>query len=184
MYYNSTNYYVGSSDDIDKRVAEHRNRPQTIVNGGIREVLPPLTPARQDNLEWERAETIRRMMEHGVGRVRGWNYCQTELGEEQLYAIKDNIIGTFNLCHECGYFGHFANACPRDARRAVAGWLQGWYDELSALVNAEDAELTPAERAHYVGRMLERECLGCREDISDRPHHHYMCYDCWSGNPY
>jgi predicted GIY-YIG superfamily endonuclease len=46
LYYNSTNYYVGSSDDIDKRVAEHRNRPQTIANGGIREVLPPLTPAR------------------------------------------------------------------------------------------------------------------------------------------
>ena len=27
--------------------------------------------------------------------------------------------------------------------------------------------------------MLKRRCIICGEDISDRPSHHFLCYDCW-----
>lgn len=27
--------------------------------------------------------------------------------------------------------------------------------------------------------MKKRYCEKCGEDISDRPIHHYLCYDCW-----
>jgi hypothetical protein len=182
LYYNSTNYYVGSSDDIDRRVAEHRNRQQTIANGGIRRELTPLTPARQDIRDWERAETLQRMLEHGIGRVRGWNYCSDVLSEANLLSIKDNIIGTFDLCHSCGYFGHFANECAGNHR--MAGWLEGWQDLHEGLTfwrDGEEALTTQGGLApiHPEGMMVERECVGCRADISDRPPNHFMCYACY-----
>ena len=80
LEHNSGCLYVGSSDNIDNRVAQHRNNP--VVNnrhGGIFKVHLPMTPHNPNHRSWERDETIRRMMEHGIDRVRGGEFLEDEL---------------------------------------------------------------------------------------------------------
>lgn len=181
MLYNSACFYVGSSDDIDNRIKAHETSPRTARHGGIKRVLAPMTPEQPNLRSWEREETISRMMEHGIYRVRGWNYCQHTLDKDALIAIKDNITGTFDLCHTCGFFGHFANQCPTPKER-VAGWRFEWEilyarETVSDSQVAQDRDLLPQRSTD--SSPTTRECLGCQVDISDRPDHHERCHPCW-----
>lgn len=50
---------------------------------------------------------------------------------------------------------------------------------LTKLINEFKASLSN-EKSYEDGRT----CEICGEDISDRPSHHYLCYDCWCLNRY
>ena len=115
-----------------------------------------------------------------------------------------NIIGTHDLCHRRGFFGHFAKNFSTPTCR-VAGWLFEWillYEQERSIPDSCDVQnvkTTEAVKLHtpeYKKSLLEqdqilkesvlelgvpttRERLGCQVDIADRPEHHERCYPCW-----
>jgi hypothetical protein len=125
VYVNELNsgwFYVGSSGNIDKRIEQHKNSPVVSRHGGIYRSCEPITE-RQTNLRsWERDETLQRMMEHGINRVRGWEFQGDTLSLDNLNAIKTLFFGDLDLCRKCGFRGHYQGRCSTEPRRKAA-WL-------------------------------------------------------------
>lgn len=72
---NSGAIYVGKSDDLQRRIQQHRsNGPRAAAwvkeQGGVRKCLAPRVPPTDDLNDWERKETLVRMMIHGPEKVR------------------------------------------------------------------------------------------------------------------
>jgi hypothetical protein len=78
---NSGAIYVGKSDDLQRRIQQHRkNGPHAAVwvkeQGGVRKCLAPSIPPTDDLNDWERKETLVQMMIHGPEKVRGWEFTE------------------------------------------------------------------------------------------------------------
>ena len=86
-------YYVGKSENIDKRINTHKECGENCakfvkINGGVNKVLAPLTPSDKNLSNWEKDETISRMIKHGYNNVRGWEFTRTnKLTKEELEKI-------------------------------------------------------------------------------------------------
>lgn len=106
-------YYVGSSADIARRVAAHRARAGAAFTRrfGVVEEVAPRTPRAEDTESWERAETLRRMLDHGVDRVRGWLYTTVRLSASQRHSVREQVRERFGQCRRCGGAGHFVAEC-------------------------------------------------------------------------
>ena len=111
-------YYVGSSADIDARVAAHRDGRGAAFTRAhpVESEVDPATFIA-DTESWERAETLYRMKTHGIHAVRGWMWTTVRLSPAQRRAARDQIRERYAACRRCGRPGHFAAACPA-ARRA------------------------------------------------------------------
>ena len=111
-------YYVGSSADIDARVAAHRAGTGAAFTRAY-PVESEVDPATfiADTESWERAETLHRMKRHGIHAVRGWMWTTVRLSASQRRAARDQIRERYAACRLCGRPGHFVSACPA-ARRA------------------------------------------------------------------
>ena len=73
---NTDKYYVGKSDDIENRIKNHKECNDKCakfvkINGGVNDVLQPLTPPDNNLSNWEKDETLARMIKHGYNNVRG-----------------------------------------------------------------------------------------------------------------
>lgn len=122
----NSKYYVGKSENIDKRINTHKECGENCakfvkINGGVNKVLAPLTPSDKNLSNWEKDETISRMIKHGYNNVRGWEFTSTnKLTKEELDMIKISILGLGDRCRKCGNSGHFASGCSS----GKAKWLQ------------------------------------------------------------
>ena len=146
----------------------------------------------------ERDETIERMLEHGIDRVRGWEFTDPQHTIESLQTIKQLIIGNTNCCRTCGFRGHFASNC--NTREDFAStWLCEW----ERLQTNNDPPHRPSPQRpspqrpspgrpngrnfviNLVDETLDSDdeglCERCGRDISMQPDHHYLCYECWPG---
>jgi putative endonuclease len=105
-------YYVGSSADIDARVAAHRaGRGAAFTKAyPVEEEMGPATFIA-DTESWERAETLYRMRAHGIGAVRGWMWTTVRLSPAQRRAARDQIRERYAACRRCGRAGHFVAEC-------------------------------------------------------------------------
>jgi hypothetical protein len=114
---NSGAIYVGKSDDFQRRIQQHRsNGPRAAAwvkeQGGVRKCLAPRVPRTDDLNDWERKETLVRMMIHGPEKVRGWEFTEPgPLTLEHCATIKTLMFGDGDLCRKCGGSGHFAAQC-------------------------------------------------------------------------
>ncbi len=114
-------YYVGSSLDIDARVARHRagaGAAFTRAHAVVAEE-PPRTSLEGDAESWERAETLERMRAHGVEAVRGWMWTTVRLTGPQRRSIREQLRERFGACRRCGERGHYVQACSRPREGAV-----------------------------------------------------------------
>ena len=107
-------FYVGSSNDIDARIACHRAGTGSAFTRAfaVEEEEPPATRAMDDYESWERAETLHRMRANGIGAVRGWMWTTVRLSPAQRRAARDQIRERYSACRRCGKLGHFVGACP------------------------------------------------------------------------
>lgn len=117
-------YYVGKSNDIDSRIAEHAQGvgASCLAGRGVWEEIIPFTPNQgSDHESWERSETLHRMMMHGIDNVRGWMFTSPSLTETERNAAFRQICEKFDLCRRCGRRDHFADACSTNDRSPWAG---------------------------------------------------------------
>lgn len=186
-------YYVGQSSDVERRIEQHRcggTHCSELCNdkGGVCRSVSPLTPQEDSLPSWEQKETLARMMKHGFNQVRGWEFTSgwKKLNYENLNTIRTNIFGHGDLCRKCGGAGHFAERCP--------GGKAEWLQELEQLI--EDAQprrrkpsavstfqqlANGSEASDRLQSKKRRRCEDCDSDISDRPSHHMLCHECYSG---
>ena len=124
-------YYVGHSDNIDQRIAQHQSGASgggsswCAMKGGVKQEVGTMWHGSSEDLfSWEMNETVTRMLKHGFENVRGWEFTQcAPLTLEQLCTIKTIVFGQGNLCRGCGKDGHFQSSCP-NAGKPKQSWLQ------------------------------------------------------------
>ena len=117
-------HYVGKSNDIDTRIEDHAEGEgaSCIASAGAVQEVKVLTTGQQDDLEsWERNETLLRMKQHGIDRVRGWMFTSEKLTEAEKECAFRQICEKFDLCRRCGREGHFADVCYAATRADFSG---------------------------------------------------------------
>ena len=124
---NEGKYYVGKTNDFEKRIKQHNNingeKCAQFVkkNGGIKKIIKPITPKDENLSNWEKDETIARMIKHGFNNVRGWEFTNTnKLNRDECQMIKKSIMGLGDRCRVCGNNGHLAKNCSSEK----AKWLK------------------------------------------------------------
>ena len=105
--------YVGKSNHIDRRIAEHMRGHGTefLDKRSITRIMNLAEGSQQDLESWERAETLAQMYRKGVNNVRGWMFTSSTLSDVQQQEAFRQICEKFDLCRKCGHNNHFADKC-------------------------------------------------------------------------
>ena len=135
-------FYVGKSEDITRRIAEHRQGEGMCakwvkMHGGVKRVHASMDPENSDLNAWEQAETTNRMLLHGFDKVRGWEFTTTRpLTARNLETIKTLIFGKHDACRKCGHEGHFALQCHSAGKNLWLANIDRRLQELQGLQQA------------------------------------------------
>ena len=115
--------YVGKSSNIPVRIQEHMagHGTTSCVFSPASHRLAPLTPPvyagkLPDWESWERVETLTRMYEFGIDRVRGWMFTAPVLSHADKETAFLQICERFDLCRRCGRATHFVQQCKAKTR--------------------------------------------------------------------
>ena len=99
-------YYIGKSNDIDRRISQH------LLNGkDVQRRLAPETMGSPDWEAWERNETLHWMHHKGIKNVRGWLYTEPVFSEDLERHAFGQLCERYDLCRKCGRKGHFISQC-------------------------------------------------------------------------
>lgn len=134
--------YVGKSNNIKRRIAQHRNGAgAACIAGEPFTRVAPITEGSTDDMEsWERNEVLARMFESGIDNVRGWMYTLRTMPIDQKLSAFDQICERFDRCRRCGRGTHFVKDC-----RALSTDLWTCGMELRSAYNG------PAEEGNAAG---------------------------------
>ena len=77
----------------------------------------PYADGAEDNV---RDETLRCMLIYGIDSVRGWRYIDEDLSEAQRDEAFELVCEKYDLCRNCGKYGHDASHCFE--LRHAAAW--------------------------------------------------------------
>jgi predicted GIY-YIG superfamily endonuclease len=107
-----TSYYVGTTNDIERRVKEHLcgmgaewTRNKTLVK-----VMCHDNP-RSLGFDPENSTTKELMLKYGIDKVRGGSYCSVNLSENDRTTLQKELWSSQNLCYRCGRNSHFVADC-------------------------------------------------------------------------
>jgi len=188
LQYQDGNLYVGKSNDIDARIRQHtaRNVKCTSEWQGSPIEVQPITSRLDDHESWERNETLERMSQQGVEKVRGWMYTTQHLSPETVESIDAQLCEKFDLCRSCGTKGHFVSECPLNKDKKPnskspyktstdegheddSSYFSESYEDgdsscFSDSSNDEDEDHTPSCKRFHGERDDEDECY---DDFSD-----------------
>ena len=105
--------YVGSSENIPNRIAQHQNgsgakciKSATSVQKIDASQLLTTRMGGETLTHWERRETLEQCYKHGINSVRGWIWTFDEHSGEQRKQIFQNVCADKDLCYSCGRGGH------------------------------------------------------------------------------
>lgn len=103
-------YYVGKTNDLERRKIEHMNGTATSWTKKykpieIEKIIPNASSFDEDKI------TLEYMNKYGVDNVRGGQYATEALDELQRYNIKKSLWAANDCCNQCGRKGHFVNTC-------------------------------------------------------------------------
>jgi predicted GIY-YIG superfamily endonuclease len=106
----SGKYYVGKTDNVERRFQQHLNGSGSSWTRkyrpiAIEKTIPNASPFEEDKV------TKEYMNKHGIDNVRGGSYVELELSEFHMEALKMEIRGAKDLCKQCGRSGHFVKDC-------------------------------------------------------------------------
>jgi hypothetical protein len=111
---NNGKRYVGSSENIEKRVSEHKHGRGAAYTKRHGIVGQDVVITTQDGTieSWEQNETLAQMIKYGVHNVRGFQWVTDDLSPNDAHVVKTLMCGLFSLCNHCGRPGHFGADCP------------------------------------------------------------------------
>ena len=105
-------YYVGKTDDVSRRYAEHKSGKGSEWTK-LHKPVKILEIHESKTEEDETRLTKFLMTKFGVDNVRGGAYCQRELPDYVEEMIQHETRSASDKCYKCGKPGHFANQCKR-----------------------------------------------------------------------
>lgn len=122
-------YYVGSTNNIDLRYAQHLNGtgaeytrryyPIQILNKEF--VSESLAGFRED------LQVKRMMGKHGIDNVRGGSYSQIELPVDSIKALTRELNHAAGACLRCGSMDHWVSKCDWTKPKPVVLETDFWY---------------------------------------------------------
>ena len=104
------NYYVGKSNNVEKRIQEHSFGKGSIWTRKFRpisldKIVTVSSPFDEDKV------TKEYMSKYGINKVRGGTYVSHTLSQAEYDLLKKEIWGSKNCCTNCGRKGHYAAHC-------------------------------------------------------------------------
>jgi hypothetical protein len=151
-------YYVGQSDDIERRIWMHQN-----CNGSAwtkkYNVIQRNKLITNDQMYFtELVETLEMMKTYGIQNVRGSMFTSSfKLTKKDTVFAAQLYCELHNLCRKCGGQGHFINQCNHD--------IQPWVHQFGGSLDMNTND--------------KRECLSCQCDISSLPSNYRYCRPCF-----
>lgn len=107
----SNKYYVGKTNDIDRRFTEHSNGLGAIWTKIYPPVTGPIILKENASAFDENVFFKEYVMKYGIENVRGDVYCQVNLSNEDIRMIQKEIDGAADQCYVCHQKGHFTKQC-------------------------------------------------------------------------
>ncbi len=103
----SGKYYVGKSENPEKRFEEHKNG---IGSSWTKKYKPvELVKVIKNASHFDEDKITKEYMEkYGIQNVRGGTYVSIELDDIQIESLKRELWGAKNKCTSCGRDNHFA----------------------------------------------------------------------------
>jgi predicted GIY-YIG superfamily endonuclease len=162
-------YYIGKTLSVENRIKQHfkgigsawtkKHRPLEVV-----ETIPNCGPYSEDMY------TLRYMKQYGIENVRGGIYCQINLPDETIRAIKHIQDGDEDRCYTCGSLTHFTDRCTEGP--SLAGTIKE-RDDPEAVLNVKVYTHTKmCEKCGYRGHTMEN----CYAKHTKRGHTMENCY--------
>ena len=115
-------FYIGKTyRPMGQRLGEHFARASRTAWTRLHpplSTIQPMTYLPGDLESWERAETLERMWQHGVMKVRGWQYTSLNLTASDMLSIATQLCERKDLCRRCGSGGHMFAQCKAKYKRA------------------------------------------------------------------
>lgn len=105
------NYYVGATDNLNRRIAEHKSEKGSAwarEHKYVRVVeVGELTSEFEEDLQGKKY-----MKKYGIDRVRGGTYSAVFLEDNCKEFLQKEFNHADNTCLQCGSATHYAKDCP------------------------------------------------------------------------
>jgi predicted GIY-YIG superfamily endonuclease len=106
----SGKYYVGKTDNVEKRFQEHMNGSGASWTRKYKPIAIERVIKNASHFEEDKV-TKEYMAKHGLDNVRGGTYVTEVLSDAQEEALNGEIWQAKGCCTQCGRKGHFVNSC-------------------------------------------------------------------------
>ena len=159
-------YYVGESDDINRRIWVHQND-----NGSLwtRRYKPEkrIKSLKNKRCLDELAQTLDMMNMYGIDNVRGSIFTKLTLDTVEKVMAAQLYCELNNLCRRCGGSGHYISNCKDND---ICDWVNNFGGKLRF-----DQTLLPNNI---------RKCIQCNNDITKLPKNFRYCSNCFKEKGY
>jgi len=112
-------YYVGVTDNVDKRFAQHLTGDGGAAWTKLHEPIKIIEERISTSLFDEEKVTKDYMLKYGIENVRGGPYSAVELDSAKLESLEQSIWSATDSCMRCGRTSHFISNCY--AKATVTG---------------------------------------------------------------
>ena len=149
-------YYVGKSDDIDRRIWIHKHERGSAWTKkyNVIEKISNITDG--EGKLGELIETLECMKLYGIKNVRGSMFTRLYLSISDKIKAAELYCEMYDLCRKCGSENHFITYCKNDK---MEPWVQ-----------------------NFGGNLIDsnRKCYKCFKDINNLPGYYRYCNECYT----
>ena len=103
-------FYVGKSDNPQKRLLQHKNN-QGSAWTRLHKPVRLIKKIKMTSTLQEDQITEELMKKKGIDKVRGGMYCQKDLPGHVQETLTTKLFHASDVCLRCGSPGHFAKQC-------------------------------------------------------------------------
>ena len=110
LYLEGNKFYVGKCSDVKKRWQQHRAGQGSVWTSLYKPVKIVTVYKQVSSFEEDKVTKVY-MSRYGIDNVRGGSYITVQLSDEQIRAVKKELLFASDRCIRCEAFGHYAKNC-------------------------------------------------------------------------